>query len=71
MKTSIQHILGENVRRGREGTGLGKLQFCLTAGISRPELDHIESGNGNPKLETLVSLAACLDVEVWELLRPH
>ena len=71
MKTSIQPILGENVRRGREATGLGKLQFCLTAGISRPELDHIESGNGNPKLETLVNLAACLDVEVWELLKPR
>lgn len=70
MKTSIQHILGENLRRERERTGLNKYQFCLTAGISRPVLDKIEDGRGNPTLETLEHLASCLDIEIWQLLKP-
>lgn len=53
MKTSIQHILGENVRRGREGTGLGKLQFCLTAGISRPELVILRTVTATPSWKRL------------------
>lgn len=71
MNTSIQHILAENVRRERKKTGLNKFQFCLTAGVSRPVLDRIEAGEGNPTLETLEDLASCCDIEIWELLKPR
>ncbi len=71
MNSSIQHILGENVRRERERAGFKKSRFCLTAGISRPVLDQIERGESNPTLDTLDHLASCLEVEIWELLKPR
>lgn len=69
MYTSIRHNLGENIRALRMASGLTKVDFALLLGISRVELDLIESGRSNVKLTTLSKLAVSLDKEPWELIK--
>lgn len=63
-------ILGSNVERLRLKTGMGITAFCTLAGMSRPFLYKIESGEANPKLSELKKLANALGVSVVELLTP-
>lgn len=69
MNENLRHILGTNVRRLRQVRGMTKVDFCMTAGISRPILDKMERGEANVQLDTLCKVAAALGAEPSDLLR--
>jgi transcriptional regulator with XRE-family HTH domain len=60
--------VAREVRAHREARGLSHSATAARAGLSKTILATIESGAGNPSLETLARLAGALDVTVGTLL---
>lgn len=60
--------VGREVRAQREARGLSLSAAAARAGVSKSILARIESGAGNPSLETLGRIAGALDVTVGALL---
>lgn len=56
------------VRRERARLGLSMSELARRASVSKSTLSQIESGIGNPSVETLWALSTALDVEVSRLL---
>lgn len=54
--------------RGRSGLSLGGL--AAKAGIAKSTLSQLESGTGNPSVETLWALATALDVPFAQIIDP-
>lgn len=69
MDTGIQQRLARNVQALHDASGLNKSAFALALGISRPQLDLIEQGRSNLKLNNLEKLAANLGVSASDLIR--
>lgn len=65
---AVQRI-GDRVRRMREEQGIGKGEFALMVGISRPYLNRIENGTANVTVKMLVRVAEGLDVDAIDLLK--
>ena len=63
-------VLGANVARLRKRAKINKKTFCLMVGIGRPFLNRIESGQANPRLSVLESLAEALETTPQDLLTP-
>lgn len=63
---SIPHA----VRREREQAGLTLTELARRAGIAKSTLSQLESGTGNPSVETLWSLAVALEVPFSRLVDP-
>lgn len=63
-------MLGQNVRRLRQREGLTVVELARRAGTSRATLTQLESGAGNPTLETLYVLANALNASLSELIAP-
>lgn len=68
MEETIQERLGRNVRGYRALLGMNKVEFCNFACLSRPQLDLIEDGRANLKLDTLERLALNIGKEPWQLI---
>jgi XRE family transcriptional regulator, aerobic/anaerobic benzoate catabolism transcriptional regulator len=62
--------IGALVRLGRAKHGMTRRQLAEESGASERYLAQIESGQGNPSVIILKSIAAALDVPIIELL-PH
>ena len=60
--------VGRLVRRGRAKRGMTRRQLAQGSGASERYLAQIESGQGNPSVIILKSIAAALDVPIIELL---
>jgi len=60
--------IGGLIRRGRAKRGMTRRQLAQGSGASERYLAQIESGQGNPSVIILKSIAAALDVPVIELL---
>src|ERR671931_1432960 len=60
--------VAREVRAHREARGLSLNATAARAGLSKTILATIESGTGNPSLETLCRIAGALDVTVGTLL---
>jgi transcriptional regulator with XRE-family HTH domain len=60
--------VAREVRAQREARGLSITATAARAGLSKTILATIESGAGNPSLETLWRIAGALDVSVGTLL---
>src|SRR4051812_2303543 len=60
--------VAREVRAQREARGLSLSAAAARAGLSKTILATIESGAGNPSLETLARIADALDVTVGTLL---
>ncbi|WP_326552676.1 helix-turn-helix domain-containing protein [Micromonospora sp. NBC_01813] len=58
------------VRREREQAGLTLTELARRAGIAKSTLSQLESGSGNPSVETLWSLAVALGVPFSRLVDP-
>lgn len=73
--TPVSRALGENVRRLRLDRGLSVVDLAARSGIARATLTQLESGRGNPTIETIAALAPVLGTEAHALLRyepaPH
>jgi transcriptional regulator with XRE-family HTH domain len=62
--------LGRNLRAARERLGLTQEQVSERSGVQAGEVSRIERGMRDPKVSTLERLAAAVEVEPGDLLRP-
>jgi transcriptional regulator with XRE-family HTH domain len=63
-------VIADSLRRERRRTGLSLSEVARRAGVSKSTLSQLESGAGNPSLETLWALAVTLDVPFSRLVDP-
>ncbi|WP_199547526.1 helix-turn-helix domain-containing protein [Streptomyces sp. N35] len=61
-------VLGANLRALREQAGLTLSALARESGIAKGTLSQLESGTGNPTIETVFSLSNALEVPVSSLL---
>ena len=67
-------LIAASLRRERARTGLSLTEVARQAGIAKSTLSQLESGTGNPSLETLWAICVALDAPFSRLLdppRPH
>ncbi|MBF6357769.1 helix-turn-helix transcriptional regulator [Nocardia higoensis] len=65
-----QEIIARSLRRERARAGLSLSEVAQRAGIAKSTLSQLESGNGNPSIETLWALCVALDMPFSRLLDP-
>ncbi|MGW2867521.1 helix-turn-helix domain-containing protein [Kitasatospora sp. NPDC001225] len=58
------------IRRERERSGLSMAELARRAGIAKSTLSQLESGAGNPSVETLWALGVALNVPFSRLVDP-
>jgi len=56
------------IRRERDRAGLSLSELARSAGVAKSTLSQLESGAGNPSLETLWALSVALDVPFSRLV---
>jgi len=59
---------GKNLARHRNDTGLSQEEVGIRAELHRTEISQLERGLRCPRIDTLVKLAATLDVDPADLL---
>ena len=67
-------VIAASLRRERRRTGLSLTEVARRAGIAKSTLSQLESGTGNPSVETLWAICVALDVPFSRLVdppRPH
>jgi len=64
----LQHTVGANLLRERTARQLSLGELSRRSGVSKQTIGVIESGGGNPTLETVSALAAVLQVSVRSLM---
>src|SRR6202453_5307121 len=65
-----REMIAASLRRERHRTGLSLTEVARRAGIAKSTLSQLESGTGNPSLETLWAICVALDVPFSRLLDP-
>jgi transcriptional regulator with XRE-family HTH domain len=68
LRLPARFILGQNVNRLRQASGLTQEQLAEKTEIDRRYLQRIEKGTANPGVEVLWRLKAALAVEWDDLL---
>lgn len=63
-------LIAVSIRRERERSGLSMTELAKRAGIAKSTLSQLESGLGNPSVETLWALGVALDVPFSRLVDP-
>jgi transcriptional regulator with XRE-family HTH domain len=63
-------LIAASLRRERRRTGLSLTEVARRAGLAKSTLSQLESGAGNPSLETLWAICVALDVPFSRLLDP-
>lgn len=69
-RTAPLAIIAPALRRERERHRLSITELARRAGIAKSTLSQLESGAGNPNVETLWALAVALDVPFSRLVDP-
>lgn len=64
-------ILGNNIKAYRNAKGWSQEELAHLAGITPAHLGHIERGEGNPTLLTLLSVSNALQVDLSELVKSN
>ena len=67
----MRKLVGRNVRRVREKTGLTQEKLSEISGFSQQYISGLEQGRRNPTIVTLYELSQALGVSHTELLRGH
>ncbi len=70
MDKAPQDVIATSLRRERGRTGLSLTEVARRAGIAKSTLSQLESGSGNPSVETLWALCVALGVPFSRLLDP-
>lgn len=70
-RTAPLDTIAAALRRERERHGISLAELARRAGIAKSTLSQLESGSGNPSVETLWALAVVLDVPFSRLVDPH
>jgi transcriptional regulator with XRE-family HTH domain len=63
-----QEVIAASLRRERRRSGLSLTEVARQAGIAKSTLSQLESGSGNPSVETLWALCVALDMPFSRLL---
>ncbi|GAA4897855.1 helix-turn-helix protein [Stackebrandtia albiflava] len=63
-------VIAASLRRERARLGLSLSEVAKRAGIAKSTLSQLESGTGNPNVETLWALGVALDVPFAALVEP-
>src|SRR5450631_943015 len=63
-------VIAQSLRRERARTGMSLTEVARRAGIAKSTLSQLESGTGNPSVETLWALSVALDVPFSRLVEP-
>lgn len=69
-RTSPLAAIAHALRRERERHGLSLAELARRAGVAKSTLSQLESGVGNPSVETLWAVAVVLDVPFSRLVDP-
>ncbi|PZF81681.1 helix-turn-helix domain-containing protein [Jiangella anatolica] len=64
-------VIAASLQRERRRTGLSLAEVARRAGIAKSTLSQLESGAGNPSVETLWALSVTLDVPFAQLFEPN
>ncbi|WP_033331459.1 helix-turn-helix domain-containing protein [Actinomadura welshii] len=62
--------IAASIRRERERAGLSQTELARRAGLAKSTLSQLESGTGNPSVETLWALGTALNVPFSRLVDP-
>ncbi|WP_445527938.1 helix-turn-helix domain-containing protein [Streptomyces cyslabdanicus] len=65
---SVRHVLAANLRQARTRRGLSISELSRRSKIGKATLSQLESGAGNPTIETVFSLSRVLEVPISDLL---
>lgn len=68
--SEIVAAVATSLRRERERAGISLTELARRAGIAKSTLSQLESGSGNPSLETLWALGVALRVPLSRLVDP-
>jgi transcriptional regulator with XRE-family HTH domain len=68
--TPIATTIAAALRRERERTGFSLTELARRAGVAKSTLSQLESGTGNPSVETLWALGVALGVPFSRLVEP-
>jgi transcriptional regulator with XRE-family HTH domain len=63
-------VIAASLRRERDRVGLSLTELARRAGIAKSTLSQLESGTGNPSVETLWALCVALGVPFSRLVEP-
>lgn len=63
-------LIARSIRRERERVGMSLSELAKQAGIAKSTLSQLESGTGNPSVETLWALSVALGVPLSRLVDP-
>ncbi|MQA62794.1 MAG: helix-turn-helix domain-containing protein [Actinophytocola sp.] len=63
-------VIAQSLRRERNRTGMSLSEVAKRAGVAKSTLSQLESGVGNPSVETLWALGVALDVPFSRLVDP-
>jgi transcriptional regulator with XRE-family HTH domain len=67
---SVISVIAASLQRERRRAGLSLAEVARRAGIAKSTLSQLESGTGNPSVETLWALCVTLDVPFAQLVEP-
>lgn len=63
-------VIAASLKRERERAGLSLTEIARRAGVAKSTLSQLESGTGNPSVETLWALSVALNVSFAALVDP-
>lgn len=63
-------VIAASLQRERRRAGLSLAELARRAGVAKSTLSQLESGTGNPSVETLWALGVALDVPFVRLVEP-
>ena len=64
----VKNNLGRNVKELRLSSNMSQTDLAVKAKVRQPLISKMESGKGNPTLDSIVKIARALGVTVIELL---
>lgn len=67
----ITRDIAAHIRRERLAAGLSQEEAAARASIGYKRWQEIETGRVNLTIRTLARMAAALDVDFWEIVRPQ
>jgi transcriptional regulator with XRE-family HTH domain len=65
---NVAERFGKNLARYREASGLTQEELAMRASVHRTQVGLLETGQRQPRIETLVKLAGALSIDSCALL---
>ena len=69
LSEQFSRALVASLKEVREKCGISQSQLARLSGVSRPMINHLESGIRNPTVIVVHALASALDVDLAKLIR--